>query len=89
MWRSTFAPTLRLGDLVIIDNLGSHKVSGVVEAIEAREARLLFLTPYSPDINPIEHVFSKTQGAPQSGWRTNNVGTLGPDWSSPRFLRPR
>lgn len=53
------APTLRPGDLVIMDNLGSHKVSGVAEAIEARGARLVFLPPYSPDLNPIEQVFAK------------------------------
>ncbi len=53
------APTLRSGDLVVMDNLGSHKVSGVREAIEARGARLLYLPPYSPDLNPIEQVFAK------------------------------
>jgi transposase len=53
------APTLSPGDIVVADNLGSHKVSGVREAIEARGASLLFLPPYSPDLNPIEHVFAK------------------------------
>jgi transposase len=53
------APTLRLGDIVIADNLASHKVAGVREAIEARGASLLFLPPYSPDLNPIEQVFAK------------------------------
>jgi transposase len=53
------APTLRPGDLVIMDNLGAHKVQGVREAIEARGARLLYLTPYSPDLNPIEQAFAK------------------------------
>jgi transposase len=53
------APTLCLGDIVIADNLGSHKVAGVREAIEARGASLLFLPPYSPDLNPIEQVFAK------------------------------
>ncbi len=53
------APTLRVGDIVIADNLGSHKVAGVREAIEARGASLLFLPPYSPDLNPIEQVFAK------------------------------
>jgi len=52
-------PTLRPGDIVICDNLASHKVSGVREAIEARGASLLYLPPYSPDLNPIELVFSK------------------------------
>ena len=51
--------TLRPGDIVIMDNLSSHKVAGVREAIEAAGARLLYLPPYSPDLNPIEQVFAK------------------------------
>jgi len=53
------APTLSPGDIVVADNLGSHKVRGVREAIEARGASLLYLPPYSPDLNPIELAFSK------------------------------
>lgn len=53
------APALRPGDTVIIDNLGSHKVTGVRAAIEACGARLLYLPPYSPDLNPIEQFFAK------------------------------
>jgi len=53
------APALRVGDIVICDNLASHKVAGVREAIEARGASLLYLPPYSPDLNPIELAFSK------------------------------
>ena len=53
------APTLGSGDIVIADNLSSHKVAGVREAIQAREASLLFLPGYSPDLNPIEQGFSK------------------------------
>jgi transposase len=53
------APTLRQGDVVIMDNLRAHKVKGVREAIEAAGARLLYLPPYSPDLNPIEHAFAK------------------------------
>jgi transposase len=52
-------PTLQKEDLVIMDNLATHKVSGVVEAIEAAGARLLYLPPYSPDFNPIENMWSK------------------------------
>jgi len=52
-------PTLRPGDVVILDNLGSHKGNGVRRAIRADGARLLFLPPYSPDLNPIEQVFAK------------------------------
>lgn len=53
------APTLRAGDIVIMDNLGSHKGEGVRAAIEAAGAELRFLPPYSPDFNPIENAFSK------------------------------
>ncbi|MGJ3244313.1 MAG: IS630 family transposase [Opitutales bacterium] len=52
-------PTLRPGDMVIADNLSSHKVCGVREAIEQVGAELVFLPPYSPDFNPIEMFFSK------------------------------
>jgi transposase len=53
------APTLRSGDVVIMDNLAAHKVTGIREAIEARGAELLYLPPYSPDLNPIEQAFAK------------------------------
>jgi transposase len=53
------APTLRPGDIVILDNLGSHKVAGVREAIEAAGASVRYLPPYSPDFNPIEQLFAK------------------------------
>lgn len=53
------APTLAHGDIVIMDNLASHKVAGVREAIEARGASLFYLPPYSPDLNPIEQAFAK------------------------------
>ena len=52
-------PTLKEGDIVIMDNLPSHKVMGVRQAIETAGANLLYLPPYSPDLNPIEQVFSK------------------------------
>lgn len=53
------APELRPGDIVVMDNLPAHKISGVREAIASVGARLLFLPPYSPDFNPIEMAFSK------------------------------
>ena len=53
------APTLRPGDIVIMDNLSSHKRVGVRAAIEAVGASLLYLPPYSPDFNPIEQAFAK------------------------------
>jgi transposase len=52
-------PTLKPGDIVIMDNLGSHRGKAVRKAIRAAGARLLFLPKYSPDLNPIEQVFSK------------------------------
>jgi transposase len=53
------APTLAPGEVVILDNLGSHKGKPARNAIRARGAHLLFLPPYSPDLNPIEQVFAK------------------------------
>lgn len=59
-WVEQFlAPTLRPGDVVVLDNLSSHKVAGIQEAIVARGATLRHLPPYSPDLNPIEQTFSK------------------------------
>lgn len=52
-------PDLRPGDIVIMDNLGSHKRPGIRAAIEAAGASLLYLPPYSPDFNPIENAFAK------------------------------
>lgn len=52
-------PQLRPGDTVIMDNLSSHKVAGVQTAIEAAGAKLRYLPPYSPDLNPIEMAFAK------------------------------
>ena len=53
------APTLKPGDLVIMDNLGSHKGRAVRQAIRSAGAKLFFLPKYSPDLNPIEQVFAK------------------------------
>ncbi len=52
-------PTLRPGDIVVMDNLASHKVGGIKQAIEAAGAKLRYLPPYSPDLNPIEQFFAK------------------------------
>jgi transposase len=60
-------PTLRKGDIVFADNLPAHKVSGVREAIEAAGATLRLLPAYSPDLNPIEQVFSKLKAALRKG----------------------
>ena len=53
------APTLKPGDIVILDNLGSHKGQPARAAIRAAGAHMIFLPPYSPDLNPIEQVFAK------------------------------
>jgi transposase len=55
------APALQPGDVVVLDNLAAHKVAGVREAIRAAEAGLLYLPPYSPDLNPIERMWSKVK----------------------------
>lgn len=57
--RHVLLPELRPGDVVVMDNLSSHKRPIVQELIEAAKARLLFLPPYSPDFNPIEKAFSR------------------------------
>jgi transposase len=55
------APSLRAGDIVVMDNLASHKVVGVLEAIEEVGASVWYLPPYSPDLNPIEKLWSKVK----------------------------
>jgi transposase len=57
--REVLAPSLRPGDVVVQDNLSSHYADGVKEAIEAAGASVLYLPPYSPELNPIEHTWSK------------------------------
>jgi len=56
-------PTLQPGDVVVLDNLGSHKGKAVRNMVRAAGARLFFLPPYSPDLNPIEQLFSKIKHA--------------------------
>src|ERR1700741_3556271 len=76
------APTLAKGEVVILDNLGSHKGKSARNAIRARGAHLLFLPPYSPDLNPIEQMFSKLktllkkadERSVEAVWR--RIGTL-------------
>jgi transposase len=55
-------PELRPGDVVVMDNLSSHVAAGVRRAVEAAGCRVLFLPPYSPDLNPIENAFAKLKG---------------------------
>lgn len=59
--RLGLAAELQPGDLVIMDNLATHKVAGVRQAIEGAGARLEYLPPYSPDFNPIENMWSKVK----------------------------
>jgi transposase len=75
-------PKLRIGDVVIMDNLSSHKVQGVRERIEAAGAQLLYLPPYSPDLNPIEKAWAKlkqllraAKGAHKTGPRPSHCRT--------------
>jgi transposase len=67
------APALRPGDLVVLDNLSSHKTSSAVAAVEKVGAQMVYLPPYSPDLNPIENVFSKLKqlirGSRPRHWR--------------------
>ena len=60
-------PTLRKGDIVFADNLPAHKVAGVRDAIDAAGATFRYLPAYSPDLNPIEQVFSKLKAALRKG----------------------
>ena len=76
------APALSPGDIVVMDNLGSHKRRRVRELIEAKGATLLFLPPYSPDFNPIEMAFAKIKALlRKAAERTvaglwNRIGTI-------------
>jgi transposase len=72
------APTLAPGDIVVLDNLSSHKVSGVREAIETRRASLLYLPPYSPDLNPIEQAIAKLKAL----WRAAAARTREALWTA-------
>jgi transposase len=70
------APTLGNGDVVIMDNLAAHKSSAVEKAIRAKGAWLLFLPPYSPDLNPIEMAFAKLK----AHLRTRAIRTIDALW---------
>lgn len=61
--RQVLAPTLARGDVVVMDNLTAHKVAGIREAIEEKGAKVLYLSPYSPDFSPIEPCWSKIKTA--------------------------
>jgi transposase len=78
-------PTLSPGDVVILDNLSSHKGVRARSLVEARGATLLFLPPYSPDLNPIELAFSKLKQLPRSA-RHRSVDA---SWSGVQALLDR
>jgi len=71
-------PTLKPGEMVIMDNLPSHKVAGVGEAIAAADATHLLLPPYSPDLNPIEQAFAKLK----SWLRKSHKRTVASLWTA-------
>lgn len=73
--KEVLVPTLRKGDIVIMDNLSCHKVKGVKEAIEDVGASIRYLPPYSPDLNPIEMMWSKMKSLLRK-WRKTTVPKL-------------
>lgn len=79
------APTLRPGDIVILDNLPAHKTVVARDAIEATGACMLFLPPYSPDFNPIENAFSKLKAI----LRKAAARTIPELWDAIRDALPR
>jgi transposase len=76
-------PTLRCGDVVIMDSLGAHKVAAVRQAIEGAGARLLFIPPYSPDLNPIEQAFAKSEQSMRSGKHSAISSNASPRTNAP------
>jgi transposase len=81
----SLAPALEPGDVVVLDNLAAHKVDGVRQAITAAGASVLYLPPYSPDLNPIEQLFAKLKAAAQ-GRRPHQGRTLVDHRPPPRRL---
>ena len=73
--KNTLIPTLKKGDIVVMDNLSCHKVKGVKEAIEEAGASVLYLPPYSPDFNPIEMMWSKMKTLLRN-WKTDTTELL-------------
>jgi transposase len=86
-------PELKCGDLVIMDNLPAHKVSGVRDAIEAAGAKLIYLPPYSPDFNPIEMAFAKLKAflraaAGRTGRPARTHSPSWPDFPDIAYCKP-
>ena len=83
------APTLRPGDIVIMDNLSAHKVDGIRQAIEARGAKLVYLPPYSPNLNPIEQLFAKLKALLRKAAALHRRHPVGRHRRASRELRAR
>lgn len=79
---SVLRPQLRADDIVVMDNLSSHKGPRVAQLIRAARAELVYLPPYSPDLNPIEQAFSKTK----NGFRTLAARTIHQLWNSTQTI---
>lgn len=73
--KETLLPTLKPGDIVVMDNMRSHHVKAVRELLEGKGMKVLYLPPYSPDLNPIEKMWSKMK-ALLRGWKIQNLEAL-------------
>jgi transposase len=82
------APTLRPGDIVVMDNLSSHKTAEVARLIAAAGAEVRYLPAYSPDLNPIEKVFSKLKAYLRSAAVRTIDGLIGAMGDALRAIRP-
>ena len=73
--KETLLPTLRQGDIVVMDNMRSHHVKAVREILEAKGMKVLYLPPYSPDLNPIEKMWSKMKAILRC-WKIRSLDLL-------------
>jgi hypothetical protein len=87
--KQALAPTLRAGDVVVLDNLKAHKVKGVREAIAATGARLLYLPPYSPDFQPDRAGLRQAQGPAPHRRKAHRRRPVAGHRPRPRRLHPR
>jgi transposase len=81
-------PSLRPGDIVVMDNLGAHKVSAIAPLIRSAGAEVRHLPPYSPDLNPIERMFSKLKATSRSAKERTVDGLIGAMGDGLREVRP-
>lgn len=87
--KDALAPSLKAGDVVILDNLRPHKAEGVKESIEQAGATLLYLPPYSPDYNPIENMWSKVKRHLRSAAARTFEGLQQAVWSALDQVTPQ